>query len=793
MRYLSCLIFLLHFGFSGYSQFQLSGTITNEKNQKLTGTHVHTSYRNVASDPIGAFEINGLPKGELRIIVSHLGYQTKDTLVDIQEDLVLNFKMVASETTLKEVSVSAKSTLSGKSVVESTLKSETIEKYSSQTLGDALKEVTGVSLLKTGNVISKPVIHGLHSSRVPIFTNNVRLEDQQWGVEHAPNFDINTAGKITVIKGASGLKYGGDAIGGIVLIEPEKITADSIHGKTIVSLNSNGLGGSLMSSFNQDRIKGWSWNVLGTLKYFGDREAPDYVLSNTGNREANVSGGVSYTQPNYSLSGFYSLYQATIGILSASHIGNATDLYNAINNQVPAIINDFTHEINNPKQEVTHHLAKINYSQKLSDSSDLNIQYAFQSNQRLEFDLRRGASFNVPALDLSLVTNSLLLDYEKRNEVWTFKMGFNGFVQNNYANPATGIRPLIPTYDKFDFGAYGIFEYRIAPDFILETGLRYDFSTLEATKYYQKSRWDERGYTPDFDHFIIAEFGNQWLTKPKFTFHNFSGTIGVRKTFEKNWMTFANLSLSNRNPNPSEYFSDGLHHATGMIELGDLFLDKETSLKVSITASKTFEKVSFEVSPFLNSVANFIYLKPIGFETTIQGAFPVWEYEQTDALLVGIDASFKWDIQTNLNYTLGLAYVYGRDVTANDCLIDMPPLNLSNRLKFSKKEWNGFFMELQSEWVFTQKNFPNNNFGTQIIVDGSFQTGEVDVSTPPPGYYLLNFYTEKEFNLFKKVQTRMAFTVQNILNTNYRDYLNRQRFYADDLGRNIQIQFKFNY
>jgi iron complex outermembrane receptor protein len=35
-----------------------------------------------------------------------------------------------------------------------------------------------------------------------VINNNVRLEDQEWGTEHAPNL-INAAGKITVIKGAS--------------------------------------------------------------------------------------------------------------------------------------------------------------------------------------------------------------------------------------------------------------------------------------------------------------------------------------------------------------------------------------------------------------------------------------------------------------------------------------------------------------------------------------------------------------------------------------------------------------
>jgi iron complex outermembrane receptor protein len=64
-------------------------------------------------------------------------------------------------------------------------------------------EIAGVSSLKTGSSVVKPVINGLFGSRVPVINNNVRLEDQEWGTEHAPNFDVNAAGKITVIKGAS--------------------------------------------------------------------------------------------------------------------------------------------------------------------------------------------------------------------------------------------------------------------------------------------------------------------------------------------------------------------------------------------------------------------------------------------------------------------------------------------------------------------------------------------------------------------------------------------------------------
>jgi iron complex outermembrane receptor protein len=133
-----------------------------------------------------------------------------------------------------------------------------------------LTEIAGSSL-KTGSSVVKPVINGLFGSRVPVINNNVRLEDQEWGTEHAPNFDVNAAGKITVIKGA-GLQFGGDAVGGLIIIEPVSVKRHSF-GKTILNLASNGRGGSMSSSLHKGNDKGWSWNALGTVKYMGDKEA----------------------------------------------------------------------------------------------------------------------------------------------------------------------------------------------------------------------------------------------------------------------------------------------------------------------------------------------------------------------------------------------------------------------------------------------------------------------------------------------------------------------------------------
>ena len=795
MRYFIALVFLFIGNQSVvFSQNKVSGKITNEKNEPLAGSHIHSGSNFAISDPIGDFLMD-LPSGKNRIIVSFVGYKTVDTLVNVADDKVLNFKLKQDIAKLSEIVIRDKNVKINTTSDRQVLKIAQLERYSSGSLGDALKEISGVSTLKTGNTIVKPVINGLHSSRVLIINNNVRLEDQQWGLEHAPNLDINTAGKVSVIKGASGLQYGGDAIGGVVLIEPLAIPVkDTLFGKTILNGASNGRGGSLSSSVFKGYQSGWNWNLQGTFKYLGDVEAPGYVLSNTGTRENNFSGGVGFKGEKSGFTGFFSYYNATIGILRASHIGNISDLVRAINTGTPNVVNDFTYNINAPRQEVQHYLGKLNYYHNFSDLGKLTLQYAFQLNDRQEFDVRRGNLRNRPALDLLLTTHSMLADFEtSTSEISKYKFGVSGMYQNNFANTDTGVRPLIPNYDKYEAGIYGIATFALNEKLDLETGIRYDYSRIDATKFYLKSRWDERNYNTDFSDIITGDFGTQWKTNPDFTYHNFSGSIGTKYQINTNLKWFANVSLASRSPNPSELFSDGLHHATGQIELGDLRLKNEKALKFSTTLAFASDKLALEINPYLNVINDFSLLEPTGLEQGIRGAFPVWEYRQVNARLMGVDISANYDFAKNLNYRTSLAYVYGEDRDNQEALIDMPPVNWSNGIAFKKKEWNNLLLGLQSELVFTQNRFPDNDFVANVPVDGEFVPTVVAISQPPKGYQLLHFNSEMQFDTFEKSKITIGFNIQNLFNTNYRDYLNRTRFYVDDMGRNFTIQIKLNY
>lgn len=780
---------------TGFSQNTISGKTTTPGLTALSEVHIHIGKKTVSSDENGKYSIKNLPNGNLKVHVSHIGYVAVDTVIELKSDLNLDFILKPKTALLKEVVIKQKESTHSPSVLEQKIKTETIEKYSNQSLGDALREVAGVSSLRTGTTVVKPIINGLYGSRVSILNNNVKLEDQEWGTEHSPSFDINAAGKITVIKGASGLQFGGSAMGGLVLIEPVVSKIDTLFGKSILNFDSNGRGGSISSSLHKGNDLGLSWNVLGTFKYMGDRESPTYVLSNSGNREANFTGDLKYSGKKFDVTSFYSFYNATIGILSASHIGNATDLYNAIKTKIPNIVRNFTYSIQNPKQEVQHHIAKISSNYYRNENTMLSFQYAFQFNKRLEFDVRRKDFEIKPALDLELTTHTLNLDFKKMQHDWDMKSGVSALHQNNLASPLTDIRPLIPNYSKFEVGLYTIVTHRFSDSFSMDSGLRYDLSSINAAKYYFKSSWEESGYDLHFSNFVVDESkdGTQWLVKPQFNFQNVSASLGFLKQFESNLKWFFNISLASRNPNPSEFFSEGLHHSTGIIELGDLRLKQEQSVKFSTSLQKKIAGLHFEINPYLNRISNYMFLTPIGLETTTRGAFPVWEYQQTNAVLTGIDVTTHWNWSENWFQNFELAYVHGQDVSKSLPIIEMPPLHLNTKIQYANPKCHHLLLSLKAEKVFWQNRFPNNDFYTNIVVNGNLESRLVNISTPPPAYNLLHFYSEMKFKTFKKSWATLVFSVQNIFNTEYRDYLNKQRFFANEIGRNFQIQLKINY
>ena len=60
-----------------------------------------------------------------------------------------------------------------------------------------------------------------------------------------------------------------------------------------------------------------------------------------------------------------------------------------MNTGVPQFTEDFTYDIDAPKQEIKHQIAKLTAYKRFDNIGKFSFQYDYQQNNRLEFDIRR--------------------------------------------------------------------------------------------------------------------------------------------------------------------------------------------------------------------------------------------------------------------------------------------------------------------------------------------------------------------------------------------------------------------
>jgi iron complex outermembrane receptor protein len=301
----------------------------------------------------------------------------------------------------------------------------------------------------------------------------------------------------------------------------------------------------------------------------------------------------------------------------------------------------------------------------------------------------------------------------------------------------------------------------------------------------------DRNYNELFPEFLVEDQGLNTLTNPKFDFHNISSNLGVRYSISDNENIYFNYSISSRKPNPSELFSEGLHHSSARIEVGDLSFTSEVGNNVSLNYSFSNVKSALTFSSFYNYVNDFIYIIPVRTTTTIAGVFPVWEYMQADANLYGFDV--KYDKQYFDNFFIGhqFSLVKGHERSNDKPLINMPPANLKNSISYNFTDFNNLNISLESEYVFEQNEYPDTNF--EIYIPTTETYAMLDTSTPPKAYHLLNLSSSMRFNSKNGGKYKINLRVENLFNNLYKDYLNRLRYFTHEMGRNVMLSVNYSY
>lgn len=764
-------IYFLVFNALTYAQdcdIQIKGNILDEHDKsalEYATVYIQELSFGVSADANAYFVLDNLCAGKYTFIVEHLGCKPDTIILTITKSITKNFYLEHHAEELAEITTTASKLEKENTQTINIINQKEINKLEGKDFASILSSVTGVNQLKTGTSISKPIINGLYGDRILIVNNGVKLESQNWGTEHATEINPFASSTIKVIKGIGSLEYGTDALAGMVLIEPSILNKYK-HITSSISLvgQTNGRSITTSAKIEQGFKKQIAYFLQGTYKRSGDQQAPHYNLSNTGLQEGNFSSGFGVLKNSWDINIYYSLFQQQVGLLKSSHIGNLTDLQNAIESDTPLIVNRFTYNIENPKQKVAHHLAKINVVKYFKNQNHLAFTYSFQLNKRKEFDIRRGGRSTIPSLHMNLFSNNFSAAYKrakqfaKTNSRLEGKTGINFLMKLNENNPETGIRPLIPDYYQYNFGVFDMEKF-IIKNFIIEFGARYDFTQFQAYK---------------FDR-------NNQLQKPVFNFHTYAANIGGSWINNSNNIQVqSNISYNSRFPNISELFSDGLHHGIATLEFGNDKLKSEHGVKWINTVSINYRKfIKAEASFYISKIVDFIYLAPLPAPIlTIRGAFPAFQFYQTDARLLGFDATLYSEPTSFLSLVFRSSIIRGRNTSANDNLINMPSDRVSAAidLHFDFKKIKNVHFGMNVQHVLKQNKAPN------LIRD---------YKPIPNAYTTLN--TEIGFDYLASEKHKISFSVtgENITNANYRDYLNRFRYYADELGWNLIFRLKY--
>jgi iron complex outermembrane receptor protein len=749
----------LHQTVIAQEQLTLSGAVVDSLSQQpLVGATVYVEelQTGVASDEHGLYKVDLPGPGTYTFLVRYLNHVPLEKKLKIEANRIYDFVLLEKEYSLEDIVVEAgRDSLAASSRSTSIISHEELERSRGQVLADVLKDVPGVSTLNTGPTISKPVIRGLHSQRLILLNNGIQQEGQQWGGEHAPEIDPFMPDRVEVVRGAAGVEYGIGAIGGVIKVENDQIAKSRLLSG---EYNFNGFTNNLQAASSL-RLEGGipklgnlGWRTQVSYRKAGDSRTPNDVIRNSGFEEFDYSAQLNYEKGRTNHDLMYSFFGTTLGIYRGAHIGNTSDLMRVIERGRPLLDYDFSYEIDAPKQRVEHQIISYKLEHDFENAGVFEFQYGYQQNDRQEFDAHGpagGGPSDGPAFDLTLFTHTVDLKYRHQPKNGFFgTIGFNGMRQGNVRS-SSGF--LIPNFRSYNGGVYAI-EKWTNQVWTLEGGLRYDYHWRRV--------------------FLLE---NRVVQSEDFNFQNLTFVGGIIYQFDDQWSLSSNFGSAWRPPGVNEQYSDGVHHGTAQYELGDRNLGIERSYNIDLTLRNAGPRSFLQLSVYNNFIDEFIYLQP-GTEPvlTIRGSFPLFRYRATDTIMRGFDAVYEYQLSSAIRLGTSLSIIRATNLDDDVPLIFMPADRASASVHFDLNDlglFSGNYFEISGSYVAEQTRFPAG----------------IDYTDPPAAYFLANMQLGTRLGSSRNAP-KLSISLNNALNTTYREYLSRFRYFIDEPGRNLLMR-----
>ena len=731
------LIITLILGFSAIlsAQNSVTGKITDTKNQPIIGVSIYAPelHKGTSTDENGKYTLSNIPTGTAKLTFAFTGFATQNKTINVlKKENILDIILEETVLHMDEVIVStAFNKIQSQNVMKvehSSIKE--LQQKGTSTLIEGLATIPGVSQVSTGTSIGKPVIRGLSGNRVLVYSQGVRIENQQFGDEHG--LGLNDAGieSVEVIKGPASLLYGSDALGGVLYFNPEKFAnAGTFTTNFSQKFFSNTLG-SNSSLGLKTSTENWKFLARGTYNTHSDYKiAEGDRVTNTRYNETDFKTGIGYSNSKFSSVFRYNYNDLDLGIPEEGIAEQTTNK-----------------KTDYPKQGVFNHLLSLN-NVFFFEKSKLDVDLGYISNDRSEFEDSQVAILHMKLNTFNYDAKYYLPKLGKFESI----VGIQGMHQTN---KNSGEEYLIPDATTNDFGFFGTGNYEWKSN-VIQAGLRFDNRKITTTA-----------------HGISGEEGSfEAIDK---SFDSFNASLGYKTNLAKDLSLRLNVASGFRAPNLAELTSNGIHEGTNRYEVGNSDLKTEQNVQTDLNLEYKSSHIEFFVNGFYNHINNYIYTSPTG-EVIDDNA--VFDYIQNDAKLYGgeIGLHFHPHPLDWLHYETSFETVTGKKQNG-----DYLPLIPANN-------WNN---TIRTE--FKIKNWLEDGFAT-LNVSSTFNQNNVSgFETKSNGYTLLNLGFGGKVKLGKTVFD-LNLNANNLLDKEYTAHLSRLKIDGiPNMGRNIVLGVNFN-
>lgn len=732
------------------------------------------------TDAAGRFALRGLCPGAIAVVIERVDYEPATRALTIGRTVSLEVELRLRTGELIEVQGRAPDPPDMRSTT--TLSGEALEKKRGLGISAAIAEVPGVSELQSSSGMAKPIIRGQFGRRLVMLVDGVRHRAQDWGLDHVPEIDPFIADKVGVVRGAGGVRFGPDAIGGAILVEPPELRQEPGYaGEAHLIGMSNGQGGSvaarLMAAFED--VPGLALQLEGSGKRLGAARTPDYALDNTGVLDWGAGATVGYARGDFTSALSYRRYQSKLGVCSCLQVDSVDEFFAQIAQREPIGVELYSDEakIERPYQAVAHDLALARTRWAREGLGSLTATYAFQYDHRREYDIVRESTTG-PQYDFRLATHEAEATFQHNpwhlSDHWHLRgfVGATGMAQVHHYSGLT----LVPDHTSYSGGVYAA-ERLVGHETEIELGVRYDVLSRRADLVRR-----------DFLRLVrsgqLAEDACSSATEDtvrcKSRYHTPTASAGVLQRWTDELTTKLEVSTASRAPNPDEQYLNGASPTFPVLGLGKPDLDPETTYSSSATVAYSSQYLTAEASVYANRIDNYIYFAPaIGedgqpiFDITIRGAFPRFVTRPVDALFYGTDGGFVAKPHETIEFGAQYSIVRAENRDGG-YLVFVPPDRYRGSVTVRPPDGLGLrnsFVSFDTTYVTRQRRFDL----------------AADFDDPPGAYVVIGAELGTETTLGGQT-LKIALHGANLANARYRDYTSLLRYFADEPGWQVWLR-----